>query len=134
MASSSCPDLALELAIPIRAGIQVRSEDAARKYASRCLSISPQVRGVRLRKRQTTTPLRLGLPGEQFDVKIVKAGESPGQGVGYLEDGTMIVVEGGRDHIHETVRLAVTSVLQTSAGRMIFGRFEETIEKEEVGS
>ncbi len=74
------------------------------------------------------------LPGEQFDVKIVKAGESPGQGVGYLEDGTMIVVEGGRDHIHETVRLAVTSVLQTSAGRMIFGRFEETIEKEEVGS
>lgn len=65
------------------------------------------------------------LPGEQFDVRIVKPGEEPGQGVGYLDDGTMIVVEAGRDHIGETVRIVVTSVLQTSAGRMIFGRFEQ---------
>ena len=50
--------------------------------------------------------------------------KKPGQGVGYLDDGTMIVVEGGRDHLNKQVRMAVTSVLQTSAGRMIFGRYE----------
>ena len=63
------------------------------------------------------------LPGEHLEVRIVKPGEEPGQGVGYLDDGTMIVVEGGRDHIGGTVRINVTSVLQTSAGRMIFGRY-----------
>jgi uncharacterized protein YacL len=63
------------------------------------------------------------LPGENLDVRIVKAGEEAGQGVGYLDDGTMIVVEGGRDHINTSVNINVTSVLQTSAGRMIFGRY-----------
>ena len=62
------------------------------------------------------------LPGESMMVKIIKAGEEFGQGVGYLEDGTMIVAEGGRDHIGKEVNITVTSVLQTSAGRMIFGR------------
>jgi uncharacterized protein YacL len=66
------------------------------------------------------------LPGERIDVRVVKAGEEPGQGVGYLEDGTMVVIEGGRDHINQTVPIAVTSVLQTSAGRMVFGRLEES--------
>lgn len=64
------------------------------------------------------------LPGEHMTVKIVKPGESPTQGVGYLDDGTMVVVEGGRKHMHETIDLSVTSTLQTSAGRMIFGKFE----------
>ena len=64
------------------------------------------------------------LPGEQVEVRIVKPGEEPGQGVGYLEDGTMVVVESGRDRINQQVTIAVTSVLQTSAGRMIFGRLE----------
>jgi len=64
------------------------------------------------------------LPGEAIEVRIVKVGEEAGQGVGYLDDGTMIVVEGGRDHVNQNVRIAVTSVLQTSAGRMIFGRFD----------
>lgn len=64
------------------------------------------------------------LPGEQLTVRIVKRGEEESQGVGYLDDGTMIVVEGGRDHINHQVRILVTSVLQTSAGRMIFGRYE----------
>jgi uncharacterized protein YacL len=64
------------------------------------------------------------LPGESLEVRIVKAGEEAGQGVGYLDDGTMIVVEGGREHINQSVKVAVTSVLQTSAGRMIFGRFD----------
>jgi uncharacterized protein YacL len=64
------------------------------------------------------------LPGEHVEVRIVKTGEEPGQGVGYLDDGTMIVVEGGREHVNKQVRIIVTSVLQTSAGRMIFGRYE----------
>jgi len=64
------------------------------------------------------------LPGENLEVRIVKYGEEAGQGVGYLDDGTMIVVEGGREHINKSVRIAVTSVLQTSAGRMIFGRYD----------
>jgi uncharacterized protein YacL len=67
------------------------------------------------------------LPGETIDVRIVKPGEEAGQGIGYLVDGTMIVVEGGREHINHTVRVAVTSVLQTSAGRMIFGRCEAQV-------
>jgi uncharacterized protein YacL len=64
------------------------------------------------------------LPGEHIEVRVVKAGEEPGQGVGYLEDGTMVVIESGRDHISQTVAVAVTSVLQTSAGRMVFGKVE----------
>jgi uncharacterized protein YacL len=67
------------------------------------------------------------LPGESLDVRIVKPGEELGQGVGYLDDGTMIVVEAGREHVGKHVRIAVTSVLQTSAGRMIFGRFVEAV-------
>jgi len=62
------------------------------------------------------------LPGECFDLQIVKAGEEPGQGVGYLSDGTMVVVSDSREKVQQTVRVAVTSVLQTSAGRMVFGR------------
>ncbi len=73
------------------------------------------------------------LPGEGLEVRIVKQGEEAGQGVGYLDDGTMIVVEGGRDHINQTVKIAVTSVLQTSAGRMIFGRYDQVIKPQPVG-
>ncbi|MBI3839144.1 MAG: PIN domain-containing protein [Planctomycetia bacterium] len=67
------------------------------------------------------------LPGENLEVRIVKFGEEAGQGVGYLDDGTMIVVEGGREHLNKSVKIAVTSVLQTSAGRMIFGRYETAV-------
>lgn len=62
------------------------------------------------------------LPGESLSVKVIRAGEEAGQGIGYLEDGTMVVIEGGRDHIGETIGIAVTSALQTSAGKMVFGR------------
>ena len=62
------------------------------------------------------------LPGETIDVKVIKPGEESGQGIAYLEDGTMIVIEGGQDHINQTIQIAVTSVLQTSAGRMVFGK------------
>ncbi len=64
------------------------------------------------------------LPGELINIKVVKAGEGTGQGVGYLDDGTMIVIENGRDHIGEDISISVTSMLQTSAGRMVFGKFE----------
>jgi uncharacterized protein YacL len=64
------------------------------------------------------------LPGEHIEVRVVKAGEEQGQGVGYLEDGTMVVVESGRDFINQSIAVAVTSVLQTSAGRMVFGKVE----------
>jgi uncharacterized protein YacL len=64
------------------------------------------------------------LPGEGLTVKLIKRGEEPGQGVGYLDDGTMVVVEQGVHHLGELVRMVVTSVLQTSAGRMIFGRLD----------
>jgi uncharacterized protein YacL len=67
------------------------------------------------------------LPGETLNVKLLKRGEEQGQGVGYLDDGTMVVAEQGAFHLGETVRLTVTSVLQTSAGRMIFGRMEPPI-------
>jgi uncharacterized protein YacL len=66
----------------------------------------------------------VALPGEVMLVRIVKAGDQIGQGVGYLDDGTMIVVEQGRSQIGNEVNITVTSVLQTPAGRMIFGRIE----------
>jgi len=68
------------------------------------------------------------LPGEEILISIVKEGKEPGQGVAYLEDGTMIVVDGGRRFIGELMPIIVTSVLQTAAGRMIFAKHKE-IEK-----
>jgi uncharacterized protein YacL len=64
------------------------------------------------------------LPGEELRVALVKEGKEPHQGVGYLDDGTMIVVENGRRQVGETVDVAVTSALQTAAGRMIFARMK----------
>ncbi|MFH1996127.1 MAG: TRAM domain-containing protein [Candidatus Omnitrophota bacterium] len=64
------------------------------------------------------------LPGEAMDVRISKEGKEHNQGVAYLDDGTMIVVENARQMIGQTVKVVVTSVLQTSAGRMIFARLE----------
>lgn len=62
------------------------------------------------------------LPGDDIDLKIMKEGKEPAQGVGYLNDGTMVVVEEGRDYIGEELGVVVTGSLQTSAGRMIFAR------------
>jgi len=62
------------------------------------------------------------LPGEEILISIIKEGKEPGQGVAYLEDGTMIVVDGGRKFIGELITIVVTSVLQTAAGRMIFAK------------
>lgn len=65
------------------------------------------------------------LPGEELTVQVIKDGKEAGQGIGYLDDGTMVVVEGGKRLIGETSEIVVTSVLQTVAGRMIFGRPKE---------
>lgn len=62
------------------------------------------------------------IPGEKMIVDIVKQGKDPSQGIGYLDDGTMIVVEDGSGKIGESVTITVTSIIQTSAGKMIFGR------------
>lgn len=69
------------------------------------------------------------LPGEEMIAQIIKDGKEAGQGIAYLDDGTMIVVEGGRRYIGETIEVLVTSVLQTAAGRMIFAKPKQDAEK-----
>jgi uncharacterized protein YacL len=65
------------------------------------------------------------LPGESLYVNIIQEGRESGQGVAYLDDGTMVVVEDGRDRINMQVAVTVTKILQTNAGRMIFARLED---------
>lgn len=66
------------------------------------------------------------LPGDGLNLKVIKDGKEPTQGVGYLDDGTMVVIEDGRRYIGKQLHVIVTSALQTSAGRMIFARPEVT--------
>lgn len=70
------------------------------------------------------------LPGEALNIKVVREGKEFGQGIGYLEDGTMVVIEEGRKNIGKNVEVIVTSVLQTPSGRMIFAKLREHAEKE----
>lgn len=69
------------------------------------------------------------LPGESLDIRLIKEGKEYNQAVGYLEDGTMVVVDNGRRLIGQNVRVVVGSVLQTAAGRMIFGKLPEDIKR-----
>jgi uncharacterized protein YacL len=71
----------------------------------------------------------IALPGEDMVVQVIKDGKENGQGIGYLDDGTMIVIDGGRRHIGESLNVTVTSILQTAAGRMIFAKPKYTIER-----
>ncbi len=66
------------------------------------------------------------LPGEIMNIRVIQEGRESGQGVAYLDDGTMVVVENGREYMDKEITIMVTKVLQTAAGRMIFGRPEET--------
>ena len=75
----------------------------------------------------------IALPGEAMTVKIVKPGEEADQGIGYLDDGTMVVVESGRNKMGREVNISITSSLQTSAGKMIFGKFEGFTQKSNNG-
>ena len=87
-----------------------------------------QLRGVRvLNINELANSLKpVVLPGEIMRVFILKEGKEAGQGVGYLDDGTMVVVEQGKRALGKTIEVAVTSVLQTTAGKMIFCRWPET--------
>jgi len=60
------------------------------------------------------------LPSETMELAVIREGNQPGQGVGYLDDGTMVVVENGRSHLGETIQVVVTQVIQTERGKMIF--------------
>jgi len=67
------------------------------------------------------------LPDEQMIVKVMKEGKEPGQGIGYLDDGTMVVVDGGKSYMSREIRVVVTSVLQTAAGKMIFAKVDRVV-------
>ncbi|GAB4246569.1 MULTISPECIES: PIN/TRAM domain-containing protein [Deferrisoma] len=99
------------------------------------LSKVAELQGVRvLNINELANALRpVVLPGESVQVTLQKEGKEPGQGVGYLEDGTMVVVEQGQSLIGQPVKAVVTSVLQTSAGRMIFARPEGAEPEAESG-
>ena len=70
------------------------------------------------------------LPGEMLSIRVIQEGKEINQGVGYMDDGTMVVVENGREYINRETHIVVTKVLQTAAGRMIFARPEERIERD----
>lgn len=70
----------------------------------------------------------IALPGEEMIIKVIKDGKEPGQGVGYLDDGTMVVIDDGKKHMGETIGVEVTHVLQTGTGRMIFAKPKYQIE------
>ncbi|MCS7167511.1 MAG: PIN/TRAM domain-containing protein [Gemmatales bacterium] len=74
------------------------------------------------------------LPGETLHIRLIRPGEQPGQAVGWLEDGTMVVAEQGRSYIGQEVTITVTSVHQSPAGRMIFGRVERPAASQPVES
>jgi len=84
-----------------------------------------------LNMNQLATSLRPPmLPGEQMNIKILKEGKEPGQGIGYLDDGTMVVVDDARKLLGKSVDIVVTSVLQTTSGRMIFAKLKGQAEQE----
>ena len=104
----------------------------ARQLGGRILTSDPNVvkiASVRSVQALSINDIALALKptfvaGDMLDVRLVKPGEGPGQGVGYLDDGTMVVVEGGRDQIGRLVHASVTSTLHTSAGKLVFAKPE----------
>jgi len=91
-----------------------------------------EIQGVKvLNVNELATALRpVVLPGETLNIRLIKEGKEYNQGVGYLEDGTMVVVDNGRRSIGQNVQVIVGSVLQTTAGRMIFGKLPEDVKRE----
>jgi len=69
------------------------------------------------------------LPGEVMNILVLKEGKEHGQGVGYLEDGTMVVIDNAREHVGKSIDVIITSVLQTTGGRMIFSKVREDLRK-----
>src|SRR6202040_3144639 len=95
-----------------------------------------QLRGVEvLNVNELTNSLRpVVLPGELMKVFILKEGKEYNQGVAYLDDGTMVVVDNARKMISKTIDVSVTSVLQTTAGKMIFGKYDERSQTAAAGA
>lgn len=112
------------------ATLESRVVAMARQLEGRVVTVDPNVvklAGVRNVPVINVNDVSLALkptfvPGDAFSVRLVKQGEEPDQGVGYLDDGTMVVVEHGRSQIGQTVQVHVTSTLQTSAGRLVFAK------------
>jgi uncharacterized protein YacL len=112
------------------ATVESRVVAMARQLEGRVVTIDPNVAklaGVRSVPVINVNDVALALkpafvPGDALSVRLVKPGEEADQGVGYLDDGTMVVVEDGRDRIGQTVHVNVTSTLQTSAGRLVFAK------------
>ncbi|HEY3226606.1 MAG TPA: PIN domain-containing protein [Planctomycetota bacterium] len=119
-----------EATLPDTEGVDAKLVRLAKLIEARLLTLDfnlnkvAQVQGVEvINLNEIANALRPPLiQGERLSVRVVKAGESAGQGVGYLEDGTMVVAEDCASRVGQDVDLVVTNVLQTSAGRMIFGR------------
>ncbi len=93
-----------------------------------------EVQGVQvLNLNALTEALRpIVLPGEELRIQVVKEGKDENQGIGYLDDGTMVVVEDGRELINKLVRVSVTSIIQTAAGKMIFTKALGAVPEDEV--
>jgi uncharacterized protein YacL len=86
-----------------------------------------EIRDVQALNLNDLTGLMQGhvIPGESIRLEIIRSGDSEGQGVGYLPDGTMVVVEQARSHIGEQVMVVISNTVQTSAGRLVFARLED---------
>ncbi|MBI1190555.1 MAG: PIN/TRAM domain-containing protein [Tepidisphaera sp.] len=113
--AKSVDQILVELAREMSAGIMTLDSGLAKVAAISSVPI--------LNLNELANAIKSSLvPGESVTVKLLRAGEQPGQAVGYLPDGTMVVAEDGGGHIGETLSLTVTSSLQTSAGRLIFAR------------
>jgi uncharacterized protein YacL len=67
------------------------------------------------------------VPGERFELKLVREGKERGQGVGYLDDGTMVIVDGGADAVGDTVEVEVSSMLQSPTGKLVFSRIGKPV-------
>ena len=112
------------------ATLESRVVAMARQLEGRVLTIDPNV--VKLASVRSVPAINVNdialalkstfVPGDALSVRLVKPGEEPDQGVGYLDDGTMVVVENGRSQIGQTMQVSVTSTLQTSAGRLVFAK------------
>jgi uncharacterized protein YacL len=74
------------------------------------------------------------LPAEHLKVTIIREGNQAGQGIGYLDDGTMVVIEGGKYRMNQEVNIEVTQVIQTERGKLIFGEIEDEVEVDDVES
>lgn len=132
-----CPVRIENIALPEGTEVDTELLRVAQKFGAKILTIDynlNKVAGVHgvsvLNINELSNAVKpIALPGEEMVVQVIKDGKENGQGIGYLDDGTMIVVDGGRRHIGENISVMVTSVLQTAAGRMIFAKPKYTVER-----